>query len=115
MNIRPALLFLVPAFLVVAFTVFMINSYYGEETHTACEVIDKDRTSGEGSQMRVYTENCGTFVVSDSIIKTDFRSADRYAKIKVGKAYDITSYGWRIGFFSAFPKIITAETSDGSK
>jgi hypothetical protein len=71
-------------------------------------VSDKDRVSKSegGSEMRVYTDNCGTFVVSDSLIKTDFNAADRYAKVKVGNTYDITSYGFRFGLFSMFPKIV---------
>lgn len=89
---------------------FGVKAYYGEDTHAACVVSDKDRVSKSegGSEMRVYTDNCGTFVVSDGIIKTDFNSADRYAEIKVGKTYDITSYGFRFGLFSMFPKIIKA-------
>jgi len=89
---------------------FVVKAYYGEDQHTACVVSDKDRVSKSegGSEMRVYTDNCGTFVVSDGVIKTDFNSADRYAKIKVGKTYDITSYGFRFGLTSSFPKIIDA-------
>lgn len=89
---------------------FVVKAYYSEDTHTACVVSEKDRVSKSegGSEMRVYTDNCGTFVVADGVIKTDFNSADRYAKIKVGKTYDITSYGFRFGLTSSFPHIIDA-------
>lgn len=90
---------------------FTVKAYYGNDLHTGCVVSEKDRVSKSegGSEMRIYTENCGTFVVSDSLIKTDFNSADRYSKIKVGKTYDITSYGFRFGLFSMFPKIVEVE------
>ena len=83
-----------------------IGEYYSTDTHTGCVIEDKDRTrDAEGnSDMRIYTENCGTFQVSDSFV-TDFKSADRFSKIKVGKTYDIQSYGFRVGILSMFPQI----------
>lgn len=88
------------------------TAYYNTRTAHDCKIVDKDRVwisnhdgSGGQSQMRVYTENCGSFQVNDNIFKTDFHSADRYAKIKVGKTYDIDYYGFRLGFFNQFPKI----------
>ena len=89
----------------------MVLGYFNTETHNDCVIAEKDRVSKSegGSEMRVYTDNCGTFVVSDDIFMTDFSSADRYGKIKVGETYDITSYGFRLPFFSMFPKIKEAE------
>ncbi len=95
---------------VLGFLIYLgISSYYGDDHHSACVVSEKDRVhTDSGSEMRIYTDNCGVFVVSDSLIKTDFRSSDRYSKIKVGQTYDITSYGWRVGLFSMFPSITEA-------
>lgn len=97
--------------LVVLLGGFAVYDYYSSSTSTGCVVTEKDRVSKSegGSEMRVYTENCGTFQVSDSIFKTGFNAADRYAKIKVGETYDITHYGWRFGLFSMFPKIDEAK------
>lgn len=97
--------------IVAVLAVFLIfhtvKAYYGDDLHTGCVVNDKDRVhTDSGSEMRIYTDNCGVFVVSDSLVKTDFNSADRYNQVKVGKTYDIKSYGFRFGLFSMFPKIV---------
>lgn len=106
------------AVLVVGFIVFtLINALHVQE-HQGCVVTDKDRTTkvtsdGNGgttsrSDARVYTENCGTFVVADSLLSWTWSSADTYASIKVGETYDFTTRGFRIPFFSAFPNIVEA-------
>lgn len=105
-----------PAVMIVLFLLLALGGVgtavvgmFSSETHTACVIEDKDRTrNSEGnSDMRIYTENCGTFQVGDNLFLTGFNSADRYANIKVGKTYNIESYGFRVGFFSMFPKIKT--------
>lgn len=80
------------------------------ETHSACVVTDKDRTTNsEGqSDMRVYTENCGVFSVKDSIFIMRFDSADTFSQIKVGDTYDFESRGFRVGILSQFPNITEA-------
>lgn len=82
--------------------------YLHESSYKSCQVIDKDRTSRTkgGSDARVYTENCGTFIVADNWLKGDTNSADRYAKIKVGHRYTFTATGWRFSLTSNFPNII---------
>lgn len=77
---------------------------------TACVVSDKDRTrdSEGGSDMRIYTENCGTLTVKDNIFKGFFSSSDVYASIEVGKTYDFDATGFRFGLLSMFPKINAA-------
>lgn len=84
------------------------KSYYSEDTHTNCKVLSKDRTknSDGNSDARVYTENCGTFQVKDTLVKGNFRSGDLYGSIQPDHVYDFTSIGWRNGFFSMFPNII---------
>lgn len=87
------------------------KAYYGEDVHSNCVVTDKDRTSKSngGSDMRVYTENCGNFTVADAWLKGEFSSSDTYAKIEPGHTYDFTTIGWRVPFFSMFPNILEAE------
>lgn len=81
------------------------------ETHEDCIVTEKDRTrnSDGGSDARVYTENCGTFQVADSLLSMTWSSADTYASIDAGETYDFTTRGFRIPFFSAFPNIVEAD------
>ena len=95
------------AFLVIGFSVI---SGTHVETHSACVVTEKDRTTNsEGqSDMRVYTENCGVFSVKDSVLIMRFDSADTYSQIKEGATYDFKTRGFRIGIMSQFPNIDTA-------
>lgn len=74
----------------------------------ACTVESKDRTAKRegGSDMRVYTTDCGVLSVADSIPDFDFSSADRFAAIKEGKRYEFTTRGWRVPLLSWFPNII---------
>lgn len=89
---------------------FGIYSATHVETHAACVVTDKDRTTNRDnkSDARIYTENCGTFQVSDSLLSWTFSSADTYASIKVGETYDFKTRGFRVPFFSAFSNIVEA-------
>lgn len=84
------------------------------ETHEACVVDSKDRTSkqGGGSDMRVYTENCGNFTVDDSLLSMTWSSSDTYAAIEEGETYDFKTRGFRIPFLSSFPNIVEATPSN---
>ncbi|WBQ03805.1 hypothetical protein [Kribbella sp. CA-293567] len=86
------------------------RNYYAEETQT-CTVTGKDRTrhaKGSGSDMRVYTSDCGTFEISDSVVKGRWRSADLFGAMHEGHRYVVVSFGYRNGFLSSFPTIISA-------
>lgn len=82
------------------------------EQYDGCTVEDKDRAiDSEGSpSYRVYTD-CGVFTVADNLLEGQFNSADTYSKLKVGETYDFETIGWRNGFLSMFPNIVTAERS----
>jgi len=92
----------------------LIGGYYDESTVT-CTVSGKDRvwkSDGNGSghsEMRVYTDDCGTLKVGDSLVKGKFNSADTFGKLKEGHRYEFRKMGWRIGFLSAFPTILEAK------
>lgn len=98
--------------LVVAAVGLAVWSEHANERTRACLVTDKDRTtvsSREGnsrSDMRIYTNECGTLAVTDLVTRGQFESADIYAAIEPGKLYEITTVGWRIGILSAFPTIV---------
>lgn len=82
------------------------------EQTRACTVTDKDRTtvntrdSASRSDMRIYTNECGTLAVTDLMTHGQFNSADIYAAIEPGKTYEMVTVGWRIGWLSAFPTIV---------
>lgn len=110
----------VVGFIIVAvFTLAIVSIGFGAvsafhtSTYSACVVNDKDRaTNHDGkSSMRIYTDNCGTFTVKDSILSGRFDSADDYSRIKVGKTYDFNTRGWRVPIVSAFPNIVEVKES----
>lgn len=76
-----------------------------ESERTACVVTSTDRTKNSDgkSDMRVYTENCGTLAVGDNLFKGVWNSADLFGKIQDGKTYDFSTTGFR--FISVFPTI----------
>ncbi|MFV0432848.1 MAG: hypothetical protein ACK5LO_02525 [Leucobacter sp.] len=85
------------------------------DVHEGCTVEEKDRAiDAEGSpSYRVYTD-CGVFKVADNLFEGQFNSADTYAQLKVGKTYDLETIGWRNGFLSMFPNIVSAEPTKGT-
>ncbi len=96
------------------------NVLYFSSRHTVegCAVDSKDRgttfTSDDDGNVtsstnyRVYTD-CGTFVVEDNFFLGKFNSADTYGSLKEDHTYDLEVIGWRNGFFSWFPNILSAE------
>lgn len=77
---------------------------------TACTVTGHDRTAKQngGSDMRIYTAECGTFRVADNWVTGHFSSADLFGSIEDGKAYTFETRGGRIPVLSQFPNIIAA-------
>lgn len=82
------------------------------QMHANCRVTGKDQlysASGDknGSSTtrtkRVST-SCGVFNVEDSI-GGGFSSYDNWAKLEVGKTYDIETGGFRVGIFGSFPVV----------
>mgnify|MGYP003641915783 CR=1 FL=1 len=74
-------------------------------------VLDKERitkvTDGsDHSYYLVYTDT-GTFKVEDSIVLFRFNSSDVYGKLYKDSVYNIKTVGFRSGFLSEYPNIIT--------
>lgn len=89
----------------MAFTV--LNTFHTEVM--TCTVANKDRASVNGvSDMRVYTKDCGTLKVGDSLLDGQFASADVFASLEPGHTYEMKTRGWRIPFLSSFPLITSA-------
>lgn len=86
---------------------------YGTSQERVCTVTDKDRTrDAEGnSDMRIYTEDCGNFKVTDTVLRGVFNSSDLYAEIEPGSTYTFDTFGWRIPVLSVFPTIIGVDTA----
>lgn len=72
-----------------------------------CTVTGKESVMVEGNnQYRVYTEECGTFVVTDTLFALRFNSADTYSSLKDGESYQFRTQGFRLGITSTFPNIL---------
>jgi hypothetical protein len=82
-------------------------SFANERTRT-CTITGTDRTrDSEGrSDMRVYTEQCGTLAVGDLWLRGQFDSADIYGQLDQGATYEVTTVGWRIPLLSRFETIL---------
>jgi len=79
-----------------------------------CTVTEKDRTMKRegGSDMRVYTEDCGTLSVADNWVNGIMNSADVYAQIKPGNTYEFETVGFRVPILSGFPTIVEVTPVD---
>lgn len=84
--------------------------FYGPTHEGTCTVSGKDRAGGLGQQpqMRVYTRECGTFVVQDNWLHGLTDSADLYGALVPGQRYDLVWTGWRLGVTSTFPGLVGA-------
>ena len=87
----------------------ILNATHVEE-HT-CTVTEKDRTknSDGSSDARIYTEDCGTLRVGDSLLSWTWSSADTFGQIDEGERYHFTTRGFRVPFFSMFPNVVEVE------
>lgn len=75
-----------------------------------CTVTGKEPVMVEGAnQYRVYTEECGVFIVKDTLVPLRFDSADTYSALKEGSSYNLRTQGFRLGITSTFPNILDYE------
>jgi len=74
-------------------------------SNTAGERVTKDG----GSKFLIYTKDCGTFENTDYLLRGKFNSSDvqSVAYNNAGKKVAVRSTGWRAGFFSWYPNVIT--------
>lgn len=101
------LMFAAIALLVIASISFgVMNAFHVNEV--TCTVTDKDRAANSdgGSDMRLYTEECGTLRVADSLLDGHWSSSDTYASIEPGNTYNFTTRGFRIPLLSMFPNVV---------
>lgn len=87
----------------------LAGSYFEREAVTT-KVFSKENvcdSTGDGITCTylIFTD-AGTFQISDAVFGTvRFDSSDVYGRIEEGHTYMITSYGWRLPFFSTYPNI----------
>lgn len=104
-----AMFAVVPAVILGGIGLSVANATHVEER--TCTVSDKDRTSKSdgSSDARVYTEDCGTLHVADSLLSWTWSSSDTYAEIQPGETYEFTTRGYRVPLFSMFPNVVDVE------
>lgn len=88
--------------LVAAIICVLVASSYYSVSPVTVTVTDKESiNTNDGHEYRVYTDK-GTYVIADSLIRTQFNSADVYGRLKAGYTYTCNAYGWRVPVFSSF-------------
>jgi hypothetical protein len=84
---------------------------YGTARTITIEVTEKERitTSGDGveSYWLVFTKDHDVLQNTDSWLWLKFNSSSIQGRLERGKTYTVRVYGWRIGFFSMYPNIVS--------
>lgn len=110
----PTFLTLVVLSFVLAFVLPLTGCTTMNQQTKTCTISSKESVmvrTGEnltGNQYRVYTEECGTLTVQDSLAIARYDSADLYGQLKPDTTYTMEIGGYRVPAMSAFPNIITA-------
>ena len=101
-----AILIIIMIFIICIFGSTGCVGYMNEQT-TECEIKDKWIKRPSGSDNEIYLVNCGgtTYKISDLLWKGKFNSADIYGNLEIGKTYEITTTGYRWGYFSEYQNI----------
>jgi hypothetical protein len=89
---------------------YTLSGYGNKETITV-KVTDKERivTISEGTSSSYYLiySDQGTYKLDDNLFYGNFRSSDWYGKIKKDSTYTFDLIGYRIGFISSYPEIVS--------
>ncbi len=111
--------FILGAVGVVAVIATIATLYFGSiRTETGCVVDSKERYTSFSSskdngttskQNKLVYTSCGVFNVDDNLFLLKFNSADTYGSLSEGDTFDLEVVGWRNGFFSWFPNVLSAE------
>lgn len=92
--------------LVVGSGIGIASALHREDAY-GCRVIGKEAVaSGDSNNYRVYTENCDTLEVDDSLFAGRWNSSNVYSKIEPGQTYDFHLQGYRIPILSKFKNIL---------
>lgn len=63
----------------------------------------------EPDQMLIRSTDGDLYSVDDSLVRWEFRSADLWSDMAPGETWEVSHFGWRIGFFSSFPQIFKGQ------
>lgn len=77
-------------------------------TKTKTIIVDETfmiKGHNEPDQMIVRSTNGDLYAVGDSLLRWEFRSADLWSAMEPGETWEVSHFGFRIGFFSSFPQI----------
>jgi hypothetical protein len=105
---RPLILALATAVTLTATGCTAMNQQAMTCTVTAKESVTVNSGDRPHNQYRVYTNECGTLTIGDTIVVGRFNSADLYGTLQPGTTYAMETGGYRVGVFSMFPNIISA-------
>lgn len=64
-----------------------------------------------GCYYLIFTDK-GAYKNSDAFFHFKFDSSEVQAKLKVGETYEITTYGWRVPFFSMYENVVALEATN---
>lgn len=96
-------------FLITMATVSVVAAHtHKRVTFTVSKSEAVVNSSGKGARYLVYT-NKGVYENTDSFWNGKWNSSDLYNQIQVGKKYSCDTTGWRNGFFSWYPNLISCE------
>lgn len=70
--------------------------------------VGRDSDGNTSSEYLIFT-NKGVYKDTDSFWFFKFRSSDLYGDLRVGHTYTCKVYGYRIGFTSSYPNIISCQ------
>lgn len=97
---------------IISMLILTVAPAFYSTNYTNLTVVDKSY-SGEADGYIVWFEDeNGTqyeFENADSLLRGKFNSGTVQGKLKEGNTYNITTTGWRIPIFSAYPNIIEYE------
>ena len=107
------LIFLIAALTIIGGIALSLSGYGNKQT-IKTKVTDKERISesygngGVKSYYLIFTE-AGTFKVEDDLLYSNFNSSDWYGSIHRDSVYTFHVVGYRIGFLSSYPNIVSFE------
>lgn len=91
--------------LLMGLLIFSVSIGYQNEEIIECTIEDKwIKRSGKDDMYLVQCDN-EVYQITDLLFKGKFNSSDIYAKLKVGKTYEITTTGYRFKFLSMYKKL----------
>lgn len=83
------------------------------QTYRATVTDKQVKRHGESDIFLIFTEledgSTRVFQDTDSLIESKFNSSDVYGRVKEGKTYKFSTYGWRVPFFSWYENIVGVE------